>query len=149
MDGSWTAMPRVATHTPAPASHAIATARSFTFQTMGKWGVTDRADDVAAVVTELLTNAIKHALPQAQHAAATLSPWPIKVGLLHPGSHVICAIADPSPELPELRAPDWQDESGRGLLVVSSLSDHWGCCPAPDEHGKVVWSAFATTARPY
>jgi anti-sigma regulatory factor (Ser/Thr protein kinase) len=142
-------MPRIATHTPAPESHAIGTARSFTFQTMHKWGVTDRADDIAAVVTELLTNAIRHALPQAQHAAATLSPWPIKVGLLHPGSHVICAIADPSTELPELRAPDWQDESGRGLLVVSSLSDHWGCFAAPGDQGKVVWGAFATAARPY
>jgi hypothetical protein len=142
-------MPRIATHTPAPESHAIAAARSFTFQTMHKWGVTDRADDVAAVVTELLTNAIRHALPQAQHATGTLSPWPIKVGLLHPGSHVICAIADPSTELPELREPDWQDESGRGLLVVSSLSDHWGCSAAPDEQGKVVWGAFATAARPY
>ncbi|HTA04622.1 MAG TPA: ATP-binding protein [Streptosporangiaceae bacterium] len=142
-------MPRIATHTPAPESHAIAAARSFTFQTMHKWGVTDRADDIAAVVTELLTNAIRHALPQAQHATGTLSPWPIKVGLLHPGSHVICAIADPSTELPELREPDWQDESGRGLLVVSSLSDHWGCSAAPDEQGKVVWGAFATAARPY
>ena len=72
-DGSWTAMPRIATHTPIPASHAIANARSFTFQTMHKWGVTDRADDVAAVVTELLTNAIRHALPQAQQAAGTVS----------------------------------------------------------------------------
>jgi Histidine kinase-like ATPase domain len=142
-------MPRVATHTPVPASHAIATARSFNFQTMQKWGVADRADDVAAVVTELLTNAIRHALPQAEQATGTVSPWPIKVGLLHPGSHVLCAIADPSTELPELREPDWQDESGRGLLVVSSLSDHWGCCAAPDKPGKVVWGAFATTARPY
>jgi hypothetical protein len=142
-------MPRIATHTPTPASHAIANARSFTFQTMHKWGVADRADDVAAVVTELLTNAIRHALPQAQQAAGTVSAWPIKVGLLHPGSHVICAVTDPSTELPELREPDWQDESGRGLLVVSSLSDHWGCCPVPDQLGKVVWSAFTTTARPY
>jgi len=142
-------MPRVATHTPVPAAHAIAAARSFTFQTMQKWGVTDRSDDVAAVVTELLTNAIRHGLPQAQQAGGVLSPWPIKVGLLHPGSHVVCAIADPSSAVPELRAPDWQDESGRGLLVVSSLTDHWGCCAAPDEQGKVVWGAFATTARPY
>src|SRR6266481_3433210 len=95
-DGSWTAMPRVATHTPTPASHAIANARSFTFQTMRKWGVVDRSDDVAAVVTELLTNAIRHALPQAQQVVGTVSRWPIKVGLLHPGSHVLCAIADPS-----------------------------------------------------
>ena len=142
-------MPRVATHTPVPASYAIAAARSFTFLTMQKWGVRDRADDVAAVVTELLTNAIRHAVPQAEHAASTLSPWPIKVGLLHPGSHIVCAIADPSSEIPELREPDWQDESGRGLLVVSSLSDHWGWCAAPNERGKVVWGAFATAARPY
>jgi len=149
LDGSWISMPRVATHTPVPAAHAIANARNFTFHTMQKWGVTDRADDVAAVVTELLTNAILHALPMAQETAGTLSPWPIKVGLLHPGSHVMCAIADPSSRLPELRDPDGQDESGRGLLVVSALSDHWGTCAAPDEPGKVVWGAFMTASRPY
>jgi hypothetical protein len=116
---------------------------------MLKWGVTDRADDVAAVVTELLTNALRHALPHALQTAGTLSPWPIKVGLLHPGSHVVCAIADPSTQLPELREPDWQDESGRGLLVVAALSDHWGTCAAPDNQGKVVWGAFMTASRPY
>ena len=147
--GSWTSMPRIATHTPAEAPHSIAAARSFTLQTMLKWGVTDRADDIAAVVTELLTNAIRHAVPQARDAARPLSPWPVRLGLLHPGSHVVCAIADPSTDAPELREPDWQDESGRGLVVVSSLSDHWGCCAAPDEQGKVVWGAFATSARPY
>jgi two-component sensor histidine kinase len=142
-------MPRIATHTPAVAPHSIAAARSFTVQTMQKWSVTDRADDVAAVVTELLTNAIRHAVPQARDAAQTISSWPVRLGLLHPGSHVVCVVADPSTEMPELREPDWQDESGRGLVVVSSLSDHWGCCAAPDEQGKVVWGAFATTARPY
>jgi two-component sensor histidine kinase len=142
-------MPRVATHTPVPASHAIAIARTFTLQTMQKWGVNDRADDIVAVVTELLTNALRHALPQAESTASPPSSWPIKVGLLHPGSHVVCAIADPSTQMPELREPDWQDESGRGLLVVSALSDHWGTCAAPDEQGKVVWSAFMTRSRPY
>jgi two-component sensor histidine kinase len=116
---------------------------------MHKWGAADRCDDVAAVVTELLTNAIRHALPQAQQAAGTVSRWPIRIGLLHPGSHVICAIADPSMQTPELREPGWQDESGRGLVVVSALSDHWGYFAAPDDEGKVVWAAFATIARPY
>jgi len=142
-------MPRIATHTPTVAPHSIAAARSFTLQTMQKWNVTDRADDVAAVVTELLTNAIRHAVPQARGAARAVSPWPVRLGLLHPGSHVVCAVADPSAEMPELREPDWQDESGRGLVVVSLLSDHWGCSAAPGEQGKVVWGAFATTARPY
>ena len=36
-------------------------------------------------------------------------------------------------------------ESGRGLHVVSSLCDEWGCTP-PGPRGKVVWAMFATGA---
>jgi hypothetical protein len=60
---------------------------------------------------------------------------------------VICAVADPSTDLPTLRRPAWQDEAGRGLLVVGSLSDQWGSCTAPDGRGKVVWAAFAAASR--
>jgi hypothetical protein len=147
-DDSWTAMPRVATRTPVPATHSIATARAFTVATMDRWGAVDRGEDVAAVVSELLTNALRHALPQASRATGTLPSCPIRLGLLHPGPYVVCAVADPSIEMPVPRQPDWQDETGRGLLVVSSLSDQWGYCAAPTERGKVVWAAFATTARP-
>lgn len=146
-DDGWTTMPRVALRTPPPEMPSIATARAFTLRTLHRWGASDRAEDAAAVVSELLTNALRHAVPQAIEATGTLSRWPIRLGLLHPGPYVVCAVADPSPELPVPRQPDWQDESGRGLLVVASLSDHWGYCTAPADMGKVVWAAFATTAR--
>jgi anti-sigma regulatory factor (Ser/Thr protein kinase) len=115
---------------------------------MHRWGEADRADDVAAVVSELLANALRHALSQAGEDAP---PWPIRLGLLHAGLYVVCAVADPGAGIPVLTEPDYLGESGRGLLVVASLSDQWGYCPAPEsqerggEEGKVVWAAFAAT----
>jgi hypothetical protein len=146
-DPGWATAPRVATRTPAPATRSIATARAFTLRTMAKWGVVARGADAAAVVTELLTNAMLHALPPLPDASAAPSRWPVRLGLVDPGPYVICAVADPSSDLPAPRHADWQDEAGRGLLVVASLSDHWGCCTAPEGQGKVVWAAFATQAR--
>jgi hypothetical protein len=157
--GNWTTPPRVATRKPAPAPASIAPSRAFAIRTMHRWGEADRADDVAAVVSELLANALRHALPEAGDDAL---PWPIRLGLLHAGSHVVCAVADPGAGIPVLREPDQLEESGRGLLVVASLSDQWGYCPAPERQdadgraawqatdsigagcqGKVVWAAFA------
>jgi anti-sigma regulatory factor (Ser/Thr protein kinase) len=144
---AWATMPRVATRTPSPATRSIATARAFTLRTMEKWGVVARGADAAAVVTELMTNALRHALPQRHDDGATLSTWPIRLGLADPGPYVICAVADPSTDVPAPRHADWHDEAGRGLLVVASLSDQWGYCTAPAEQGKVVWAAFSAPAR--
>jgi hypothetical protein len=147
--GNWTTAPRVATRKPAPAAASIPPSRAFALRTMHRWGEGDRADDVAAVVSELLANALRHALPQAGEDAA---PWPIRLGLLHAGAYVVCAVADPGAGIPMLREPGQLEESGRGLVVVASLSDQWGYCPAPDrqlrsgEQGKVVWAAFAATS---
>ena len=147
--GKWTTPPRVATRKPAPAAASIGPSRAFALRTMHRWGETDRANDVAAVVSELLANALRHALPQA---GEDVPPWPIRLGLLHAGSYVICAVADPGAGIPVLREPDCLEESGRGLLVVASLSDQWGYCPAPEgqerggEDGKVVWAAFAAAS---
>jgi hypothetical protein len=159
----WTAQARVATRTPPPAPHSVPAARLFTLRTMERWGVTDRRYDVAAVVSELMTNALRHSLADAVAdgvAEADLdladpadpvdpvgTPWlPIRLGLLHPGPCVLCAVADPSPRAPVTRLPGPLEETGRGLQLVESLSDQWGFCPAPDGLGKVVWAVFATTS---
>lgn len=130
-----------------PATRSIATARAFAVRTMQKWGAEDRGDDAAAVVTELLTNALRYGLPEADDASPATRSWPIRLGLADPGPYVICAVADVSTDAPALRRPDWQEEAGRGLLVVASLSDQWGFCPAPDGQGKVVWAAFSAQSR--
>jgi hypothetical protein len=130
-----------------PVTRSISTARAFTVRTLEKWGAENRGNDAAAVVTELMTNALRHALAELPADGQASRTWPIRLGLADAGAYVICAVADPSASLPAPRRPDWQDEGGRGLLVVGSLSDQWGCCTAPDGRGKVVWAAFAATSR--
>ncbi len=119
---------------------------------MERWGEIDRQYDVAAVVSELMTNALRHSLTDAEAdadlAAPAGTPWlPIRLGLLHPGPCVLCAVADPSNRAPVTRQPGPLEETGRGLHLVESLSDQWGFCPSPDGRGKVVWAVFATTPR--
>ena len=153
----WSPLPRVATRTPALTPHSVTEARAFTLRTMLRWGVADRSHDVASVVSELLTNALRHAVaPRAaqapEHAPsqqlATAWPGRIRLGLLFAGHGVLCAIADPSAAPPVLRQPDWLDESGRGLQLVASLSESWGHCATSDPQGKVVWATFTAKRRP-
>src|ERR1039458_1998431 len=143
----WTCFPRLAVRTPGRDTKSVGTAREFCLSTMRRWGVTDRGDDVAVVVSELLTNALRHAVPQAVPPAGTPGEpgrgrWPVRLGLVQPGQFVLCAVADPSPPHPEPKDPDYLAESGRGLHVISALSDRWGYTP-PTESGKVVWALFS------
>ena len=142
------ALPRVATRTPALAAQSVTTARAFTLRTMLRWGAADRSHDVAGVVSELLTNAFRHALQQPFDMSWPDEPGRIRLGLLSVGYVVLCAVTDPSSQAPVLRQPDWLDESGRGLHLVASLSDDWGYCAVPHQRGKVVWATFTTTRRP-
>jgi hypothetical protein len=97
-------------------------------------------DDVAVVVSELLTNALRHRPPPACDVG---SRWPIRVGLLQSGPCVLCAVADPSETPPVRKEPDHLAESGRGLEVVNALSDEWGYTTVSDM-GKIVWATFST-----
>jgi len=142
----WPSSARVATRSPEPAASTVAAARLFTLRTLGRWGESSLADDVAAVVSELLANAFKHALPAEPRSA--MPARPIRLGLLDPGPCLLCAVADPSPLAPVASEPDWLAESGRGLQVVASLASQWGFCVAPDLQGKVVWATFARQAWP-
>jgi hypothetical protein len=138
----WTCFPRIAMRTPGSEPGSITAARKFTTLTMQRWGIADLEADVAVVVSELLTNAVRHGLL----LAGDLPDRPIRLGLLHSGPSLMCAVADPSDQMPVAREPRWLEESGRGLHVIASLSDRWGSCAAPGQAGKVVWATF-TTAR--
>ena len=138
----WTCFPRVAMRTPSPGPGSISAARRFASLTMRRWGVADREPDIAVVVSEMLSNAVRHGLSARESG----DRGPIRLGLLHAGPSVMCAVADPSDQPPVPRDPCWLDETGRGLHVIASLSDLWGCCSAPGEPGKVVWACFTTSA---
>jgi anti-sigma regulatory factor (Ser/Thr protein kinase) len=137
----WTSFPRVAMRTPGVEAGSVSAARKFTTLTLRRWGVTDRESDISVVVSELLSNALRHGLPPL---AAGPPGRPIRLGLVHSGPSLMCAVADPSDQLPVPKDPCWLDESGRGLHVIASLSDQWGSCAAPGRAGKVVWATFTT-----
>ena len=137
----WPGYPKVATRTPGAGAESVRVARDFTAATLRRWGVdSEQSDDIVVVVSELLTNALRYTVPCP---GAVWPRWPVRLGLLQPGPWVLCAVSDPSDEVPVAKEPCWFGESGRGLHVVSSLCDEWGCT-APGPKGKVVWAMFTT-----
>jgi two-component sensor histidine kinase len=96
------------------------------------------------VVSELLTNALRHALPAATEAGIG---WPVQLGLLQRGRCVTCAVADPSKAAPVPGRPGYLAETGRGLHVIAALSDRWGFTTSGDG-GKVIWALFSTPLVP-
>lgn len=120
--------------------------REFSLATLQQWGLTERREDIAIVVSELLTNAFRHAVPGLGQSRPG---WPVRLGLLHSAPHVLCAVADPSSSVPVLRKPHGLAECGRGLHVVRALSEAWGhtAYATPSETGKVVWAMFTELPR--
>jgi two-component sensor histidine kinase len=106
--------------------------------------VAERCEDIAVIVSELLTNALRHALPVSGGSRAG---WPVQLGLLQPGNCVVCAVADPSRAPPVPRKPEYFSETGRGLQVIDALSDQWGYT-VPTDMGKVSWAMFVTRLAP-
>ena len=131
-------VPRIATRTLGADAGSVRAARNFTTATLRRWDTPERSQDIATVVSELLTNALRHALSGAR---VTRSRRPIQLGLLQLGRCVLCAVADPGSTAPAPRAPGSLAETGRGLHIICALSDQWGCT-TPSEAGKVVWATF-------
>lgn len=161
--------PHVVTCTLAPRFEAVRTAREFARSTLNGWGLGALFDDVALVASELVTNALRHALAQradtlsadsARILAESVRPsetvrlpvqpgpgraadalLPIRISLVHRSPQLVCAVSDPSSRGPIAREPDFVAESGRGLHLVDSFSRAWGWHPLAGA-GKVVWAVF-------
>ncbi|KAB7847779.1 ATP-binding protein [Streptomyces mobaraensis NBRC 13819 = DSM 40847] len=124
-----------------PRFEAVRTARRFTGITLSQWGVQHIFDNVALVVSELVTNSLRYATPTA-HVDGGYEP-PVRLHLMRWTTRLVCAVRDPSEEGPLAGEAAPGDEHGRGLLLVDSFSDAWGWHPlAGALHGKVVWALF-------
>jgi anti-sigma regulatory factor (Ser/Thr protein kinase) len=90
-------------------------------------------DDVVLALSELSTNVERHA-----------EGW-ITVDLVETQGAVVVAVTDPSVDrLPVLREVGPEELTGRGLLVVASLSLVWGVVVRA--RSKTVWAALPCAA---
>ncbi|MFI8926846.1 ATP-binding protein [Streptomyces sp. NPDC053474] len=131
---------------------AVGSARRFTRETLTSWELDDRFDDIALVVSELVTNALRHALPgdrtHTEVHCVVGEDSPVRLHMMRWTSRLVCAVRDPSDDGPVARETgdaldDFASESGRGLFLVDSFSDGWGWHPlAGALSGKVVWALF-------
>ena len=134
----WARLPRIATWTPGTGAGSVRAARDFTVATLHRWGAAERSQDIAIVVSELVTNALRYALPRYGGARPRR---PIRLGLLQLKPCLLCAVADPSTAAPVPQPADSLGETGRGLHIICALSDRWGYTTS--DTGKVVWAMFA------
>ncbi|MFD7406371.1 SpoIIE family protein phosphatase [Streptomyces sp. NPDC059866] len=102
----------------------VSTARSLATRQLTTWDMSDAAFATELIVSELVTNAIRHGKP------------PVTLRLVR--SHVLtCEVSDGSSTSPRLRHARTTDEGGRGLLLVARCSDRWGT--RYTNEGKIVW----------
>jgi anti-sigma regulatory factor (Ser/Thr protein kinase) len=115
---------------------AVRTARAAVRGQLRGWGLEPVSDVAALLVSELVTNSLRHAT------------GPIGVRLMRPagiGGVLLVEVSDPLPELPRERVARPDDESGRGLQLVASASRRWGS--RPGTNGKTVWFELALPDR--
>ena len=112
---------------------AVPCARLHARQLIWEWGLTALTDSVEILVSELVTNAV--------HAARSLElPSPVRLWLLSDKAQVLILVWDASPQSPARVDAGDEAESGRGLLLVETISDQWGSFPARETGGKAVWA---------
>ncbi|WP_372411320.1 SpoIIE family protein phosphatase [Streptomyces luteireticuli] len=109
--------------TPHPSS--VADARKRVLAQLGEWGLEELAFTTELVVSELVTNAIRHAEP------------PVQLRLIRNGA-LICEVSDGSSTSPRMRRARAFDEGGRGLLLVAQLCRRWGTRFTAG--GKTIWA---------
>jgi anti-sigma regulatory factor (Ser/Thr protein kinase) len=108
---------------------AAAGARSLVEEAIRTWRVPVDADVAVLLTSELVTNAVTHVEPAAE--AFVLLTIACDAAALRVDVH------DGSADLPMLGDAPAEAESGRGLLLVTSLSAEWGFYRTPA--GKAVY----------
>ena len=120
---------------------AVKASRAFTRATLLDWDMSILADVAELVVSELVTNALRHGVPSARKL---VSEHCIRLRLLAQAPFMMCMVTDPGHDIPVLREAEPTSETGRGLNVVESCSVRWGW-HLLDEGGKVVWALLRPT----
>jgi anti-sigma regulatory factor (Ser/Thr protein kinase) len=135
-DPATTTVQLAATCALGPHPESVKAGRDFTRVTLRRWDMPDLTDLAELVVSELVTNAMRHGVPSARRLVGEQC---VRLRLLAQAPFVMCMVTDPGRGIPVLRDSDLAAECGRGLTVVEACSERWGW-HLLDEGGKVVWA---------
>jgi two-component sensor histidine kinase len=119
------------THLPAVPGSA-AEARRFSLAALAEWDLSALGDTVSLLVTELVSNGVRHAQTS------------LELALSFDGRCLRIAVTDGDPRPPVARTREKLSVGGWGLALVESLSTEWGT-DIDDAEGKTVWFEIDTT----
>jgi anti-sigma regulatory factor (Ser/Thr protein kinase) len=97
----------------------------------------DVVADALLVVSELVTNAVRHGQDDVELVLERL-PVGIRISVRDGGEAM--------PVAPD-RPPDLDGTSGRGLLIVAATASKWGVYRHDEEPGKTVWAELRNGAN--
>lgn len=103
----------------------VGDARHLVLDQLTAWGLDELAFSTELIVSELVTNAIRHA------------GGPVRLRLIRADT-LTCEVSDSSNTQPRMRRARSSEEGGRGLYIVAQLSHRWGS--RYTRGGKTVWS---------
>ncbi|WP_371872323.1 SpoIIE family protein phosphatase [Streptomyces caniferus] len=112
----------------APEARSVARARELARDQLTDWGLQELVDTTELLVSELVTNALRHGHGE------------IRLRLLLDRT-LVCEVWDADLAQPRRRRARDTDEGGRGLQLVGLLSQGWGSRRTP--RGKTVWFELA------
>lgn len=119
----------------AAATTSVAEARRRVRHRLRAWHLAAATCDTAQlVVSELFTNAVRHTDSERINCELRLS-----------GARLRLEVADQGTGrgVPHPRVVGVDGESGRGLMLVSQLSEDWGVRSNPYSPGHTVWAELA------
>lgn len=116
---------------------AVGVARRVVRDLLTAWGVPDSVrDDAVLVTSELVTNALVHAA--GERIACRLHGTADRV-------RIEVEDQEGGPALPVARRVGPDDQHGRGLFLVETLSHDWGAALLPDRPARVVWAELRSS----
>ncbi|MFB6565715.1 SpoIIE family protein phosphatase [Streptomyces noursei] len=107
---------------------AVAAARELATRQLASWDLAELSYATELVVSELVTNAVRHA------------SGPVHLRLLRDLA-LVTEVSDTGHTSPHLRYAASDDEGGRGLFIVAQLVQRWGTRYVPS--GKTIWAEQA------
>ncbi|GAA3395377.1 ATP-binding protein [Streptomyces roseoviridis] len=115
---------------------SVPLARRALREALDDWGLRDLQDAASLVLSELLTNAVRHGRVPGREIETRFVSNPVGLRI---------EVHDASEHRPLMALPAPDAGGGWGLPLVDTLSEKWGVCDR-EGPGKLVWAEL--TAEP-